>query len=88
MLIDAFFISCNRGENKSDVMADYVKAELQEPPSQKNGDKDKQQIPFGNLKTVTADSAVNPISTMPGSNPDCDSKIIKTASIKVEIKDF
>jgi hypothetical protein len=88
MLIAAFFISCNRNENKSDAIADYGKAELQEPPSQKNGDKDKQQIPVGKLTTVTVDSAGTPISAMPASNPDWDSKIIKTASMKVEIKDF
>ncbi len=88
MLIAAFFMSCNRGENKSDAVSDYGNADLQESPSQKSGDKDKQQIPVGKLATVTADSTGSPISTISASNPDWDSKIIKTASIKVEIKDF
>ncbi len=88
VLITSFFISCNRNENKSNTAADYGNAELTETLSHKSVDKEKQQIPIGRQTPVTTDSTGSPIQTMPAANPDWDCKIIKTASMKVEIKDF
>jgi Domain of unknown function (DUF4349) len=87
--ITCFFISCNRGENKSDVAAlDLTIADLKQSELQKSGDKEKQQIPVGKFAPPPTDSAGFPIQTPVISNPDWDSKIIKTATLRLEIKDF
>ena len=67
---------------------DLTMADLKQLEPQKNGDKEKQQIPAGKFSPAAIDSAGSPIQTSVASNPDWDSKIIKTASLKVEIKDF
>jgi Domain of unknown function (DUF4349) len=89
ILITSFFISCNRSENKSETAAmDLTTADLKQLEPQKNSDKEKQQIPVGKFSPPPTDSAGSPIQTPVVSNPDWDSKIIKTATLKVEIKDF
>ena len=86
--ITSFFISCNSGQKKSETQAfDLTTADLKEQQPQ-NSDKEKQQIPVGKFSPPPADSAGSPIQTSVASNPDWDSKIIKTATLKVEIKDF
>lgn len=88
IVITSFFISCNRGENKSEAVQDYSISELKMQEPSKSGDKEKQQIPVGRFSPPTADSTGSPMQTTPVSNPDWDSKIIKTATVKLEIKDF
>jgi hypothetical protein len=86
--ITSFFISCNRAENKSDIQAfDLTTADLKEQQPQ-NNNKEKQQIPVGKFSPPPTDSAGFPIQTLVVSNPDWDSKIIKTATLRLEIKDF
>ena len=89
IVITSFFISCNKVQNKSETTAmDLTMADLKQLEPQKNGDKEKQQIPVGKFSPPAIDSAGSPIQTSVASNPGWDSKIIKTASLKVEIKDF
>lgn len=89
ILTASFFISCNRGENKSETAAkDLTTADLMQPEPQKNSDKEKQQIPVGKFSPLPTDTAGSTIQTPGVSNPDWNSKIIKTATLKVEIKDF
>jgi hypothetical protein len=88
LLIFTLLISCNRNaENKSETM-DLQMSDFKEPSGQ-NGKSEKQQIPVGKFPLQTTDSAGSPVPVTPVvSNPDWDSKIIKTATLKVEIKDF
>lgn len=89
LLISTFFISCNRGENRSETAAmDLTTADLKELEPQKNKDDEKQQIPVGKFSPPQTDSVGSPIQTPVVSNPDWDSKIIKTATLRLEIKDF
>ena len=88
VLIFTFFISCNRSDNKSASTQGFALDELKSPEPQKSTDKEKQQIPVGKFSPPATDSAGSPVQTMPVSNPDWDSKIIKTANLKLEIKDF
>jgi hypothetical protein len=87
ILLVTIFISCNQGANKEKADQDYALQELK-PEVQKNGDKENQQMPVGNFSSSTTDSTGTPIQTPAASNPDWDSKIIKTATLKIEIKDF
>ena len=86
--IFTFFISCNRSENKSEAITDYGMAELQKTDSQKNNQNEKQQIPLGKISPFATDSAASPLQAPVAVHTDWDSKIIKNATLKVEIKDF
>ncbi len=89
ILSTAFFISCNyKSASKEEAVQDYALQESKSPEAQKNGDKEKQQIPVGKLSPFLADSSGAPVPPPVASNPDWDSKIIKTASMRLEIKDF
>jgi Domain of unknown function (DUF4349) len=59
-------------------------------PEQKNEEKKEPQIPVGTLQQqVTTDSTVQQVPlNKPAANPDWDKKIIKTATLKLEVKDF
>ena len=88
IVITSLFISCDKGTGKSETAAmDLTTADLKQLEHQ-NGDKEKQQIPVGKFPQPATDSAGSPIQTPVASNTDWDSKIIKTATLKVEIKDF
>ena len=86
--IFTFFISCNRSENKSEAVTDYGMAELQKTDSQKNNQSEKQQVPLGKISPFATDSAASPLQAPVAVHTDWDSKIIKNATLKVEIKDF
>ena len=87
--IFTFFISCNRSENKSEEVTDYGLAELQKTDSQKNNQNEKQQIPVGKISLFESDSTASPLQApVVAVHTDWDSKIIKNATLKVEIKDF
>ncbi len=86
LLISTFFTACNKGENSSDYKAMDI-AELQGTVSEQSNEKD-QQIPVGKFSPPANDSAGSPIQTPAVSNYNWDSKIIKTATLKLEIKDF
>ena len=80
------FISCNKAGNKSNETLDVQLAEIKQMPLEK-GDKQDQKIPIGNSKQPLTDSAISPVNRT-SSNIDWDKKIIKTATLKLEVKDF
>jgi len=80
-------ISCNSNRNEMLVKASTL-ADLKRPsPTLEKADKD-QQVPVGNLQMNATDSGGPVQYTKPTANPDWDKKIIKTASLKLEVKDF
>ena len=86
ILLFTIFISCNRNAEKSDLPTlDYT---LNEPESQNKTTDETQQIPVGKFSPPTTDTIAALSQTTVTSNPDWDSKIIKTATLKLEIKDF
>ena len=88
LLVFTLLISCNRNAEKKYETRDLQLADVKEP-SGLNDKHEKQQIPVGNFPLQATDSAGSPVPVTPVlSNPDWDNKIIKTASLKVEIKDF
>ncbi len=97
ILVPVLF-SCNRGNNKEkSVAADMELAELKksEPPKNESSPEgitgnNQEPIPVGNTQppfTTDSSPAKQPVKTVPA-NPDWDKKIIKTADLKVEVKDF
>lgn len=83
------FISCNKKNGETDFkVSDVTKLESIAPDSEKSKNYEKQQVPVGKLSPFAADSMALPSQTVSTANPDWDSKIIKTASMKLEIKDF
>ena len=88
IVFTSFFISCNRSNNKSEAVTDYGKSELQNTDSQKSNQNEKQQIPVGKISPFSTDSVASPLQAPVAVHTDWDSKIIKNASLKVEVKDF
>jgi len=86
LVIVSIFISC-KNKSESASTQDYALSELKKQDPQ-DGTAEKQQIPVGKFSPLPTDSAGSPIQTPALSNPDWDSKIIKTASLRLEIKDF
>lgn len=88
ILFATVFIACKHGANKKEADQVITFSDLQSPEFQKTGSKEKKQIPVGRFSPITTDSTGTPIQTPVASNPDWDSKIIKTATLRLEIKDF
>lgn len=79
------FISCDRATETEKAAADQTVVALDTTLTHKN---DKEQdIPVVNVQPTTTDSSVRsmPLVTV---NPDWEKKIIKTGTLKFEVKDF
>jgi hypothetical protein len=90
ILISSVIISCNRAEKGKEILE--MKRTL-EPlkdyaPPQSTDTKNEQQVPIGSLQQVKADSGLVQEPAKTAVNPDWDKKIIKTATLKLEVKDF
>ena len=85
ILMASIIISCNRPAKKE--IADMQMAELKQPPQSVNT-KTKQDIPIGSLQNNNTDSGTAQVPAKTVANPDWDKKIIKTATLKLEVKDF
>lgn len=89
ILSAAVFISCNQSANKEAAVQDYALSELKDQDAAKKDFTENQQIPVGKFSPTLTDSTATPTqSPAPPPVTDWDSKIIKTATLKVEIKDF
>jgi len=88
IFITSFSISCDKtAKNSESGTMDYEIADLK-TSNEQSDKKDQQQIPVGKFSPLATDTIVSPSQTTVTPNIDWDSKIIKTASLKVEIKDF
>lgn len=88
ILFFSIFISCNRAPKKENKQDNMMLSEMKqnEPPSQ--SENRKQKIPVGTLQQAETDSGNSPLPAKPVANPDWDKKIIKNATLKLEVKDF
>jgi len=85
IVIATIFFSCNRN-SKSEMQLDSLKEiKAQAPPQQ--SDKEQAPMPTGKPQQTT-DSSETTISSQPPVPVDWDKKIIKTATLKLEVKDF
>lgn len=93
----SIIISCKNSANQSlkdETVANVELSKISEvrKPSFESNDntQEPQQIPVGTHQQVKSDSAAPPpaASNKPAANPDWDKKIIKTATLKLEVKDF
>ena len=87
ILMAPAIFSCNRAEKPKEV-ADMQMAELKRAPQQSVNTKTKQDIPVGSLQNNETDSGTIQAPAKTVANPDWDKKIIKTATLKLEVKDF
>jgi len=85
--IISVFISCNKSSNKYET-TDVTALVRTEPDELKSKDAEKQQIPVGGYGQVQTDSLAAPTPNAAPSHIAWDKKIIKTASLRLEIKDF
>ncbi len=83
LLIFSIFISCNKSDKQN-----YSVADLKANEPEKTTDLEKKQIPVGKYKQGLTDSAASPLQLPAAANIDWDKKIIKTATVRLEIKDF
>lgn len=81
-------VSCNR-LNKETTAQDSVVANIENTPGSFNkSDEDQNQIPSQKIKRPFADSTSKKSTIQPNASVDWDKKIIKTATLKFEVKDF
>ena len=86
-------VSCERIRKQNIETSDTQLSELKSPsPSQnetkKIPAKERQKIPLGMLQTLQSDTTGIPANVQSVSSPDWDKKIIKTAQLQIEVKDF
>jgi Domain of unknown function (DUF4349) len=89
ILFFLILISCNRSDKaKGLTMLNTDLAEVKNEPLQKITDKEEQKIPVGTLQQAATDSIATPLPAKTTANTDWDKKIIKTATLKLEVNDF
>ena len=85
----AILISCNRAHKKNDtvdIIASEVNNLKETPPKTKL--KQELKIPVGTLQDEAPDSVAKQLPITTVANIDWDKKIIKTATLKLEVKNF
>jgi Domain of unknown function (DUF4349) len=88
ILFFSIFISCNRANKKERLQADTMLFEIKQNEPLSRQENRKQKIPVGTLQQAETDSGNSPLPAKPIANPDWDKKIIKNATLKLEVKDF
>ncbi len=89
VLFISILFSCNKAAKNKDVeMQSVDMIEVKKSPFQETGNKKEPKIPLGTLQQATTDSANSQLTVKAVANPDWDKKIIKTATLKLEVKDF
>jgi Domain of unknown function (DUF4349) len=84
----SLLVSCDRSEKQAMETADLKPTELTKNDPQQTDKETNKQIPVGNLQQTVIDSVAGPLPVKTASNPDWDKKIIKTATLRLEVKDF
>lgn len=83
------FISCNRDNTQKDLeVNNLATTDLKQTLFQTNENKKEPKIPIGTLPQLATDSSISQTPLKAVSKPDWDKKIIKTATLKLEVKDF
>ena len=82
LLFFSIFTACYKSDNAAKTV------DLKAPLFKQKDEIDKQQIPVGTLQQFAIDSGVVQAPVKTASNADWDKKIIKTANLRLEVKDF
>ena len=85
LVVSIFIFSCNRSEKQTQETADITMAEI---PDQKKQQQEDQLAPLQNQATEPPSYDSAPPVLKPTPNIDWDKKIIKTATVKLEVKNF
>lgn len=86
LLFSTVLLSCNKTSEQGVILDTTLSNPETKQQVPEDTDGDKQKMPSGNF-TLTQDSAT-PSSLQTASYIDWDKKIIKTATVKLEVKDF
>ncbi len=88
LLISSLFFSCHSSKEKDQLVANDLKmAAIENVPLLEN-ENEKKQIPVGKRQILATDSSATQTPLKPADLTDWDKKIIKTATLKLEVKDF
>ena len=88
LFFSTILFSCTQHADKEEVLDTSMRGIESNPSSLLDKNENKQQIPLGNLKHLQNDTSIIPSQAQPVPNVDWDKKIIKTATVKLEVKDF
>ena len=86
-----FLLSCHNSSKQKETSDVVVSSEIKKvniPFSEDNTNNEKQQIPVGKPQRLITDSSISPAPLKPTEHVDWDKKIIKTATLNLEVKDF
>jgi hypothetical protein len=89
ILFFSILFSCNKAtKNKDFEIQSLEMTEVKKSPFKETDNKKQPKIPVGTLQQVATDSGTSQPPLKEVYNPDWDKKIIKTATLKIEVKDF
>ncbi len=87
LLMSAFLFACKQGYKKDAATMDLEMSAIPDIQNLQDDDENKQQIPVGTFEMPDTVAVDVPTQTPVKFNPDWDKKIIKTATLKLEIND-
>lgn len=89
VLFFLILVSCNNThkDNSMEILDTKISS-VENIPSPQTSKKDKQKIPVSNFQVPDNDTASSPTQAKTTFNFDWNKKIIKTATLKLEVKDF
>lgn len=87
IVIIILILSCNHAPKEKEISSDMMLTNLSIDGKNEAPEEQEQKIPLGILQTI--DTTIVPVvSATPVANIDWDKKIIKNATLKVEVKEF
>jgi hypothetical protein len=87
-LLTIFFVSCKTKESKIALLQENMQIQTQDIQAKEKESDNEKQLPVTGKILGVSDTTARSVSQAPPSNPDWDKKIIKTAGLKLEVKDF
>lgn len=88
LLFVSFFYSCQNNAKENQVADSALADTKSKSPQSQEKSADNKKIPVGNSNQNEADSAVTQTPNTAVTHTDWDKKIIKTATVQLEVKDF
>jgi hypothetical protein len=83
-----YFLSCQNKSNHEQAMDLVALSQSAKAPDPQQKKEQHQKIPVGNLNQNRTDSSATQSPALPNAHEDWDKKIIKTAIVQLEVKDF
>ena len=88
LFISFLFFSCHSSKQKDQLIVHDTEIAAIENVSSSENENEKRQIPIGKKQILATDSSTTQTPLNPAEHTDWDKKIIKTATLNLEVKDF